>query len=98
MHLERVDALQAQLGGSDRGQPVGPSGLVELVQQLGVGGSELDGVAVGSEAGAVAGLGVADQVEGPLDQDERHGPSNHDTAGTLLQHGKQQKGDTGTGI
>jgi len=74
VQLQRVDALKAQLHGPDRGEPVGAAGLVELVQQLGVGGFELDGVAVRFEAGGVAGLGAADQVEGPLDQDERQDP------------------------
>jgi hypothetical protein len=32
VQLEGVDAVQAELGGPDRGEPVGPAGLVELVQ------------------------------------------------------------------
>jgi hypothetical protein len=92
VQLQRVDGFQTQLGGPDGGQPVGACGLVELVEQRGVGRLELDGVAVGFEPGRVAGLGAADQVEGPVDQDERHGPSNCDAVGTLHEHGKQQEG------
>jgi hypothetical protein len=61
VQLQRVDGFQTQLGGPDGGQPVGACGLVELVEQRGVGRLELDGVAVGFEPGRVAGLGAADQ-------------------------------------
>jgi hypothetical protein len=91
VQLEGVDALQAQLGRPDRGQPDGPAGLVELVQQRRVGGFELDRVAVGLKAGGVASLGAADQVEAPLDQDERHDPSKRGSASTLPQQDRQEK-------
>jgi hypothetical protein len=55
---------------------------------------ELDGVAVGLEPNVVAGLGAADQMEAPLDHDERHDLSKWVTAGTLHQHGKQHEEDS----
>jgi hypothetical protein len=48
VQFQRVDGFQAQLGGPDQRQPVGACDLGELVEQPGVGGLELDGVAVGS--------------------------------------------------
>jgi AAA domain len=72
VELKGVDALKAQLRRPDRGEPVGPCELGEPVQQLRVGRFELDRVAFWFKACRVAGLGLADEVEGPLDQDERH--------------------------